>query len=153
MLYPKSYLLKSYRAHPLHPTYTPTFGLFHFAFLHFFHIFLSKLGMGTLISGFLGPRASFSSDRWPTGPLGDPTEPLQTFSKNAKNLKYFLRDAISLPWPSHESGPQSARRARKTGMKSPKHRLTTCLPRDAMNQNVKKCCPEPPQDFFRFGVR
>ena len=86
------------------------------------------------------------------GPLGDPPESLQTCSKNVKSLRYFLQDAILLPWPNHELGPQPAHRARKTGMKSPKYRLTTCLPRDAMNQNVKKCCPEPRRDFFRFGV-
>ena len=90
-------------------------------------------------------------DPWGT-PGGPPPEPLQTFSENVKNTKYVLRDAILLPWPSHESGPQSARRARKTSTKSPKHRLTTWLLRDAVNQNVKKS-PQPPQDFFRFVVR
>ena len=62
MLYLKSYLLKSYLTHPLHTPYTHTLG-FLFFFLHFFNIFLSKLGIDTLINGFLGPRASFSSDK------------------------------------------------------------------------------------------
>ena len=100
-----------------------------------------------MISGFLEPRDSFSFDKLPSGPwgpLGDPPEPLQTCSKNVNKIDIFFRGAISLPWPSHESGPQPARRARKISMKSSKHRLTTCLPRDAMNQNVKKCCPELP---------
>ena len=45
-----------------HPLHTPL-GIFYFSFLYFFHTFLSKLGIGSLINGFLWPRDAISSNK------------------------------------------------------------------------------------------